>query len=177
MKSVEFTDDLDRYATRGLTVAFKVAAPRLGPATQAAAAAAKRGDWETGRDGRARVGDVELEPGEWELRVRPRDETTTRALPGGAGLVVLDLEVTDELRSEGRARDLVREVQQRRRQLGLDVTDRIRLEVAGGRAVMATVDAHRGWIAEQVLAVEVTAVRHWHRGSAGGRRLAPGRAR
>jgi isoleucyl-tRNA synthetase len=158
VKSVELTDDLDRYATRVLTVAFKVAAPRLGAATQAAAAAAKRGDWETRQNGRARVGDVELEPGEWELRVRPLDETTTRALPGGAALVVLDLDVTDELRTEGRARDLVREVQQRRRQSGLDVTDRIRLEVAGGPAVMRTVEAHRAWIAEQVLAVEVVTV-------------------
>jgi isoleucyl-tRNA synthetase len=156
VKSVELTEDPDRYATRVLTVAFKVAAPRLGPATQSVAAAARAGDWETLGDGRARVGDVELDPGEWELRVRPLDESTTRALPGGAVIVALDLDVTDALQTEGRARDLVRVVQQRRRELGLDVTDRIRLEVAGGSCAMTTVDAHGAWITEQVLAVEMT---------------------
>ena len=39
----------DRFASRTLTVVFKVAAPRLGPETQAVAAAAKRGDWELAR--------------------------------------------------------------------------------------------------------------------------------
>jgi isoleucyl-tRNA synthetase len=158
VKSVELTPDTDRYASRVLSVAFKVAAPRLGPATQAAAAAARRGDWEVLDGGRVRVGDVELEAGEWELKVRPLDEDTTRALAGGGSLVVLDLELTDELRAEGRARDLVRVVQQHRRDLGLEVTDRIRLEVAGGPEVMATVDGHRSWIAEQVLAVELVPV-------------------
>jgi isoleucyl-tRNA synthetase len=137
-------------------VVFKVAAPRLGPATQAAAAAAKRGDWELLDDGRARVGESILEAGEFDLRVKPVDEATTRTLPGTAGLVVLDIVPTEALVVEGRARDLVRAVQQRRRDLDLDVTDRIVLGVSGDGAVLDAVRAHEAWIKEQVLAVDLS---------------------
>jgi isoleucyl-tRNA synthetase len=155
VRQVVFGDDADRYASRTMTVIFKLAAPRLGPATQATAAAAKRGDWEVLADGRARVGEAVLEPGEWTLRVQPVDERSTRALPGEAGLVVLDLEVTEELAVEGRARDLVREVQQLRRERGLAVTDRIELELSGGPEIAAVLASHGPWLADQVLAVHV----------------------
>jgi isoleucyl-tRNA synthetase len=155
VKDVELTVDEDRFASRHLSVVFKRAAPRLGPATQGAAAAAKQGDWELLDGGRARVGECIVEPGEFEMRVQPVDETTTRALGGAGGLVILDLGLTDELRREGRARDVVRTVQQLRRDLGLDVTDRVRLELAGDAAVLDAALAHRGWIAEQVLATEL----------------------
>ena len=158
VKSVILVDTEDHFASRTLTVVFKVAAPRLGPRTPAAAAAAKSGDWELLDGGRARCGDNVLEPGEFEMRVQPLDESTTRALGGTLGLVVLDIVPTDELRREGLARDLVRAVQQRRRELGLDVTDRIRLEVSGDPPVLAAVDAHGKWIAEQVLAREILVV-------------------
>ena len=155
VREVKLSEDTDRFATRNLNVVFAVAAPRLGPATQAAAAAAKRGDWEILDDGSARVGESVLDPGEFELRVRPLDETTTRTLAGNSGLVALDTSLNDDLLDEGRARDLVRFVQQCRRDLGLRVTDRIVVEVAGDDRVKRALDAHRDWIAEQVLAKEI----------------------
>jgi isoleucyl-tRNA synthetase len=158
VREVVFSTEFEQFAIRTLAVNFKVAAPRLGPATQAAAAAAKRGDWEVFDGDRARVGESVLEAGEWELRVQPVDEATTRTLAGDAGLVVLDLDVTEDLAVEGRARDLVRRIQQHRRELNLAVTDRIHLEVAGGPDLRAALDAHRAWIAEQVLAVSVAFV-------------------
>ncbi len=158
VRSVQFAEDPERFASASLTVVFKVAAPRLGPATQAAAAAAKRGDWELLEDGTARVGESLLEAGEFEMRVTPLDERTTRPLPGRAGVVVLDIEVTEELAVEGRSRDLVREVQRLRRDAGLDVTDRIDLEVSGGSDTTETLHVHGEWIAEQVLASSVALV-------------------
>jgi isoleucyl-tRNA synthetase len=155
VRSVTLESDADRFASRRLTVNFKVAAPRLGPSTQAVAAAAKGGDWELLDGGRARVGDSVLEPGEFEMLVTPIDESTTRALGGGAFVVVVDTEVTEDLAVEGRSRDLVREVQQMRRDMGLQVTDRIVLEVCGGSDARAAWQAHHDWIAEQVLAVKM----------------------
>ena len=69
--------------------------------------------------------------------------------------MVLDVDLTAELTREGVARDLVRAVQQRRRELDLDVTDRIGLELAGDSAVVEAVQAHGRWIAEQVLAEDL----------------------
>jgi isoleucyl-tRNA synthetase len=158
VKEVRLTQAVDEVADRVMTVIFKVAAPRLGPDTPLVAAAAKRGDWEALDEGRARVGPAVLEPGEFELRLRPRAEAVSRALPSEDGLVILDVALTAELEAEGLARDVVRGIQQARRDAGLNVTDRIRLAVAGPADVVAAVRAHQTWIAEQTLAagVEVT---------------------
>ena len=70
----------------------------------------------------------------------------------GGGFVVLDTVVTPELAEEGLARDLVRAVQQARRDAGLDVTDRIALTIGGSAAVLAAARAHEDLIAKETLA-------------------------
>ena len=72
-------------------------------------------------------------------------------LPGG-GFVVLDTEVTPELAAEGLARDLVRAVQQARRDAGLDVSDRIALTIGGSAGVQAAARTHESLIAGETLA-------------------------
>jgi isoleucyl-tRNA synthetase len=158
VKEVLLTPDVDAYASRSLTVAFKVAAPRLGPATPAVTRAAKSGDWELLDGGRARVGSEELRPGEFEMRLVARSPEVTRALPGVEGLVVLDTVVDDELAAEGTARDIVRAVQQRRRELDLDVSDRIALALRLPAGVADALEDHVDWIAAQTLAVSLEIV-------------------
>ena len=72
---------------------------------------------------------------------RPGSHAT--AMLAGGGFVVLDTDVTPELELEGAARDLVRAVQQARREAGLEVSDRISLEVAGAEFVYRAVLNHR----------------------------------
>jgi isoleucyl-tRNA synthetase len=156
VREVELSSDVEHFARRSLAVVFPVAAPRLGPTTQAVAAAARRGDWQLLDGGKARVGDAILDSGEFELKVQPLDGGSCRSLAGGGGIVVLDTTTRDELELEGLARDLVRAVQQHRRQSGLQVSDRIRLEIAqADDRLLAALEAHRDWVAEQVLALEL----------------------
>jgi isoleucyl-tRNA synthetase len=70
------------------------------------------------------------------------------------GFVVLDTEVTPELAQEGLARDIVRAVQQARRDAGLDVSDRISLTVTGSQAVWEATVAHQALIVEETLATQ-----------------------
>ena len=73
-----------------------------------------------------------------------------------AGFVAaIDPTVTDELRFEGMARELISRVQRMRKEAGLAVSDRIRLEIAGDSEVKAAVSRHRAWIASEVLATEL----------------------
>ena len=67
-------------------------------------------------------------------------------LPRG-GFVVLDTAVTPELAAEGLARDLVRTVQQARRDAGLDVSDRIALTVTGPADVLDAARTHEALVA------------------------------
>jgi isoleucyl-tRNA synthetase len=156
VKALRLTSSVADVADQVLTVVFRVAAPRLGGQTQAAAAAARAGDWELLADGRARVGPAVLEPGEWDLRLTPRSPAVSRVLPGDDGVVVLDVNLTSDLEAEGHARDVVRLVQQGRRDGGLRVTDRIELVVRAPRDVAEALVVHQAWIAEQVLATAVT---------------------
>ena len=69
--------------------------------------------------------------------------------------VALDATVTPELRREGLARELISRVQRMRKETGLAVSDRIALVVGGGEEVAAVIEAHRAWIADEVLATEL----------------------
>jgi isoleucyl-tRNA synthetase len=69
--------------------------------------------------------------------------------------VVLDTTVTPELAAEGLARDVVRVVQLARREAGLAVSDRVTVTVDASPAVDAAVEAHRAFVAGEVLATDV----------------------
>ena len=86
------------------------------------------------------------------------DPESSAPLPGGEGVVVLDTEVTPELVAEGLARDVIRVIQQARRAAGLDVSDRITVALSASPAVLAAVEAHREFVAREVLASDVSPV-------------------
>ena len=99
---------------------------------------------------------MRLEPGEFvleqEYHQAKRDQHSA-ALHGG-GVVVLDTAVTAELAQEGLANDLVRAVQQARRDAGLHVSDRISLTVTGDQAVFDATVAHRDHLVGETLATQ-----------------------
>jgi isoleucyl-tRNA synthetase len=74
----------------------------------------------------------------------------------GSHAVALELEIDDELRREGWARDIVRVVQDSRREAGLKVTDRIALTLDGDDALIEAARAHEQYIAGETLATTVT---------------------
>ena len=73
----------------------------------------------------------------------------------GQYVVALDPAITDDLRAEGLAREVVSRVQRMRKEAGYEYTTRIRLAVSGGDAVEQAVRAHGGFIAEETLAREL----------------------
>jgi isoleucyl-tRNA synthetase len=88
-------------------------------------------------------------------------EITAENVPGlsvasdGALTVALDITLTDELISEGIARELVSRIQTLRKESGFEVTDRVQLHIhAGGDARVAqAVRSHAGWILAETLAL------------------------
>jgi isoleucyl-tRNA synthetase len=140
-----------------LTVNARAAGPRLGKDVQLAIKGSKSGDWSHEQDGTVIAGGLALVEGEYTL------ETVAGAADGGSatgmlphgGFVVLDTIVTPELEAEGVARDLVRAVQQTRRDAGLDVSDRIALAVTGPADVLAAARTHEELVAGETLASSV----------------------
>jgi isoleucyl-tRNA synthetase len=137
-----------------LVVNARAAGPRLGRDVQTAIRAAREGDWALAADGGVVAGGVALVEGEYELQTvaaAEQDDVAIGALPG-AGFAVLDTEVDAELAAEGLARDVVRVVQQARRDAGLDIGDRIRLTLAGDPAVWEAVVANQQLVVSETLA-------------------------
>jgi isoleucyl-tRNA synthetase len=137
-----------------LNVNARAAGPRLGKDVQHAIKGSKSGDWSVAEDGTVTAGGFVLEDGEFTLETVVGSEGSGAAtgMLGSGGFVVLDTEVTAELAEEGLARDLVRSVQQARRDAGLDVSDRIALTIGGSEAVQAAARTHEQLITAETLA-------------------------
>ncbi|HKR50105.1 MAG TPA: isoleucine--tRNA ligase [Pseudonocardiaceae bacterium] len=155
VRSVELTEDVSAHGRFELTVNARACGPRLGGDTQKVIRAVKAGEWERGPDGVVTAAGIPLLAGEYTDRLVAADPAESAALPAGSGLVVLDTEVTPELAAEGIAKDLVRIVQQARKQAALEVTDRITLTVDAPEAVLAAAREHEQLVAGEVLARQV----------------------
>ncbi|MEZ0382051.1 isoleucine--tRNA ligase [Mycobacterium sp. pW045] len=152
VKAVELTEDIDRYGRFDLAVNAKVAGPRLGKDVQAAIKAVKAGQGVVNPDGTLSAGPVVLRDGEYTAKLVAADPEFTVALPDGAGLVVLDGTVTEELEAEGWAKDRIRELQELRKNIGLQVSDRITVVMSVPDPRLDWAQAHAELIAGEILA-------------------------
>ncbi len=153
VKSIRFTDDVSAYGTFRLQPNGRVLGPKLGKDVQTVIKAAKAGDWTSNDDGSVTVAGHDLTGDEFSLALHPLDGVAAAALPGNDAVVVLDTEVTAELEEEGVASDWKRAIQSTRKDLDLDVTDRITVTFDG--EVPSAVVAHQAWVQSETLASEV----------------------
>ncbi|MFW2380809.1 MAG: isoleucine--tRNA ligase [Acidimicrobiales bacterium] len=153
VKQVEFSTDVGRFGLFRMVPNARVLGPRIGKQVQAVIKAAKAGEWTENPDGTVTVADITLRDGEFDLTLTPAEGVVAAPLPGNDAIVVLDTNLSSELVAEGTARDLVRAVQNHRKEAGLEVTDRIVLSVSGDPDLLEAISDNIAWIEEQVLAV------------------------
>jgi isoleucyl-tRNA synthetase len=158
VKAVELEPEPETLATSALSVLPAEIGPRLGPTTQQVIAAVRRGDWQPNGDGRIAVAGAVLEPGEFHLRLMPRDPGSGRVIDDDRGVVVLDTQPTPELEAEGTARDLVRIVQQARRDADLVISDQISLALVVPPDVGAVLDVWGEELRHQTLATSLSVI-------------------
>ncbi|HWV24148.1 MAG TPA: isoleucine--tRNA ligase [Thermomicrobiales bacterium] len=90
-----------------------------------------------------------------ELLVTLTKKEGFAAAQSESATVVLDTELTPELIAEGKARDVVRSIQDLRRQLELNIDDRIEVRYQVSGEMADAIAAHRDWIAAEVLAASL----------------------
>jgi isoleucyl-tRNA synthetase len=104
---------------------------------------------------------INVEGTDYEL-TRDDVEISAQDMPGwsvtseGVLTVALDITITPELRLEGAARELVRSIQQMRKDTGLEITDRITVTVPKNDDNDACIQAYSDYITSQVLADSIT---------------------
>jgi len=94
-----------------------------------------------------------LGPEEITLALQPLEGYEVEAEAGHA--VALQLELDEELRREGLAREIVHAVQNARKAAGLDISDRVALSLGGDEELLAAAREHEPYIAAEVLATSV----------------------
>jgi isoleucyl-tRNA synthetase len=162
VKELEFVSEEAELVRYDVKPNYRSLGPRFGKQMPKAAAAVEALDPGSVTDaiaGARRIGinvdgtEHELQPEDVTLVMRPLDGYRVVAEAGRA--VALSLELDEELRREGLAREIVHAVQNARRDAGLDVTDRIELVLGGDAELLDAARAHEAYLAGETLATSV----------------------
>ncbi len=106
--------------------------PKFGKDVQKIIVAAKNGDFSENSDGSIQVGKFRLEDGEFVIEYLANDATAD--IEGGYGTVIaMDTTLTNDLICEGIARDIIRQIQDMRKEADYQVTDKISLALSGDK--------------------------------------------
>jgi isoleucyl-tRNA synthetase len=162
VKQLDFVSDEGELVTYAVKPNYRALGPRFGKKMPLAAAAvealdaahvarvmADGGEVGINVDGDEHV----LGPDDVSLALQPLEGYEVEADAGHA--VALQLELDEELRREGLAREIVHAVQNARKEAGLEITDRIALGLAGDADLLAAARAHEAYLAAEVLASSV----------------------
>jgi len=161
VREVVFAESVAGFGRWHAKPNFKTLGPKLGPRVKELAGALAEDDGT--HAGRLASGEtVEVPTAGGPIQVEPSDVDLTQEIREGWGVaadagitVALDLELSDDLRREGLARELVRAIQDARKAAGFEVSDRIALGVQGDDAVAAALDAYSDYVAGETLATQV----------------------
>lgn len=161
IKELEFIEDTTGVITKRIKPNFKTLGPRYGKQmkqisalvaafSQADIAQLERTDsWTTEIDG------VKIEATAADFDITSEDMPGWLVTTEGKLTVAMDITLTDELRKEGLARELVNRIQNIRKDSGFEVTDKIRVTFEKNEMVGAAIASFRDYITTQVLAVEI----------------------
>jgi isoleucyl-tRNA synthetase len=161
VKEVELlSPEENDMVTKSILPDFKKLGPRFGPKMKLVAAAVK------GMDSQAineieRAGSYDLEvDGEMETIQLEEVQIKTNEVPGwksasdGNVAVALDVNITENLKQEGIARELVNRIQQVRKDNGLEVVDKIRVKIEEHPYTKTSVEVFSNYICGEILAVD-----------------------
>jgi isoleucyl-tRNA synthetase len=155
--NVKYTNEGDKglegYATFKLQINFPILGKRLPEKMKQIIPASKQGQWKQLADGTIEICGEKLLPEEAKLSLEPKPEfaKNAKALSTNDALVVLDLKLTPELENEGLARDVVRLIQESRKNAKLNISDRIQLTVETSPKLKKALEDNKAYVEEQTL--------------------------
>ncbi len=161
VKNIEIEEGLEGLAELKLAINFKKIGAKMGPKIKDIMAATKSGDWKQISEDEIEIAGEVLRGDDFSLKLTPKNfddkNVAIHALSDNSHLISLDIVVTEELKNEGLARDIVRMVQQARKDADLDVSDRIELSIKSDDVNVGKIlSDFDDYIKEQVLANKIS---------------------
>ena len=164
IKDVELITDTTGIITKRIKLNFKHFCQRYAPHAKAMSALIAQFSQEQIAEIESNA-ETTLDLGGTQVVVTAADfEITSEDMPGwlvaseGKLTVALDITITEELKREGVARELVNRIQNIRKESGFEVTDKISVEIESNDLTAPAVESFAQYIAQQTLAVDVKAV-------------------
>ncbi len=154
VKAIELATDVAAHGSREVKVDPSIG-KTYGSKMKAVFAAQRSGDWRLRDDGRVEIGELLLEPAEFDMRIKTPEGVAAAPFDKGRGVVVLDIAVTDELQAEGWARDVVRLIQSARKEANFNLTDRISVAIQAHGALRHAIQRHSTTIQSDTLALRL----------------------
>ena len=162
VKDMKFVDNTAGILVKRIKPDFKKLGPRYGKIMKALAAAIQQMSQED-INAFEKAGTFTLQvDGQDAVLERTDVEIISEDIPGwlvaneGRLTVALDITVTDELKKEGLARELVNRIQNLRKSSGFDITDKVNITIASSPEMDGAVTAYKDYITSQVLANSLT---------------------
>jgi isoleucyl-tRNA synthetase len=150
VKTVIYSNDLVNYAELKLSVNFPVLGKRLPHKMKDIITSSKSGNWKKEGNNLIISGET-LDNSEYDIILEPHSKEGAKALPSNDGLVILDLNISRDLHLEGLARDVIRMVQQSRKDSGFNVSDYVVLEYNTSGDLDEAITQHAAMIQDQTL--------------------------
>jgi isoleucyl-tRNA synthetase len=157
VKEVRF-EEAQKFARAVCKPNARLLGPKFGKSVQEIIRLAKEGKFLTLDDGKIQVGEAVLLPEEYELAYEPLMTDNHHDVLGGFGTVIaLDTEISESLKLEGLARDIIRVIQDARKKAGYQVSDRVDVCISG-EGIEAILSQYRSFIENETFSIVVPAL-------------------
>lgn len=153
VKKVEFLDDASAVAKPMFMPNAKIIGPKYGNKVQEIFKAAREGNFELLKNGKVKIGDVTLGTDEGTLGYQGKEGFDV-ASEGGL-TVSLDTTISQELLEEGYVREIIRNIQEMRKDAGYHVADRIYVYISAPKPLEGVVTRYTDLIKRETLALEI----------------------
>lgn len=160
VKEIKIIEEISQFAENKLQINFKKIGAKFGAKIKEITNAIKEGDWQKINDKTIKIAGVELIDDDFELKLTTKNidekKSAIMPLPSNDYLVLLAIEITKELEDEGIARDIVRAIQQNRKDANLEITNHINLEIfSSNPRIIEVALGFENYIKNQVLAENI----------------------
>jgi isoleucyl-tRNA synthetase len=155
VKAIDLATDVAAFGPRELKV-VPALGKKLGAKMKEIFEAQRAGSWTLRDDGCVEIAGITLRPGQFDMRIKTPQGVAAAPFDRGQGVVLLDTAVTEELQAEGWARDLVRLIQNERKNAKFNLIDRINVAVEAHGPLKLAIEQHKSYIMEETLATCLT---------------------
>ncbi|WP_194966247.1 isoleucine--tRNA ligase, partial [Rickettsia endosymbiont of Cardiosporidium cionae] len=153
IKSIEYSKDFIKYSNHKLSINFAKLGKRVPNKIKDIIKDSKINNWKIQNDNII-ISDTILYPEEFRLLLTAKTDNikNSKALSNNQSLVILDTKITTELKNEGIARDIIRSIQQIRKEAKLNITDKIYLQInTDSNNLYNIISGYKNFIEKQTL--------------------------